>query len=208
MGLSGTGRSREPGSGEVSDPGEMGGRSSRGACERGASEARGALPAATGFVAAFTVSLPRAQASPAGLGRAKVGGCFPHLLLPSRPASSSRQCLGRGSKQSGRSCTSSSPGLSRSESVRAQQGQPSPARLLPGSRCAPKCARRGGSMAAEVPVPCPEELAGQGEPCQSGREPGAVCACGGPRERAVPGRAGRALRRSSCSGARGTAGQR
>lgn len=41
-----------------------------------------------------------------------MGSCFPLLLLPSSPASSSRQCLGRGSKQSGRSRTSSSPGLS------------------------------------------------------------------------------------------------
>lgn len=162
MGLSGTGRSREPGSGEVSDSGQMGGRSSRGACERGASEARDALPAADGFQAGLTVSLPQAQASPAGLGRAKVGSCFPHLLLPSRPASSSRQCLGRGSKQSGRSCTSSSPGLSRSESRCQEDAQgvgPCPAGsafpfpFLPGSRCAPEVrseTKLDGSRAARA----------------------------------------------------------
>ncbi|RLV96848.1 hypothetical protein DV515_00012347 [Chloebia gouldiae] len=56
--------------------------------------------------------------------------------------------LGGGSKQSGRSCTSSSPGLSPSESrcqfphksVRSQQGHPPRARLLPGSRRAPQSA--------------------------------------------------------------------
>lgn len=171
MGLSGTGRSREPGSGEVSDPGVMRGRSSRGACERGASEARDALPAAKGFLAGFTVSVPQAQASPAGLGRAKMGSCFPHLLLPSRPASRSRQCLGRGSKQSGRSCTSSSPGLSRSES-RCQDGQ------------------RVGSFSAGSAFPCP---APTWKPVSPESALGEEAYCGRP-ARDVPGGAGRAGR--------------
>lgn len=59
MGLSGTGRSREPGSGEVSDPGGEEGPRLPGRSSRGAPEPRDALlglPRA--FLAAFTLSLP------------------------------------------------------------------------------------------------------------------------------------------------------
>lgn len=122
MGLSGTGRSREPGSGEVSDSGETRGRSCRGACERGAWRrgTRCRLPRAFRPLSPSLCHTLRHLRR--GWGGQRWGSCFPHLLLPSRPASRSRQCLGRGSKQSGRSCTSSSPGLSPSES-RCQDAQ-------------------------------------------------------------------------------------
>lgn len=90
-------------------------QSSRGACDQGASEAGDTPLGGKGVLGGFAVSVPRRQASPAGLGRAKVGSCFPHLLQPSPPASRSGQSLAGGSKQSGRSCTSSSPGLSPSQ---------------------------------------------------------------------------------------------
>lgn len=58
-------------------------RSWQGVREQGASEAGAVPPAGNGFLAGFTVSVPGRPASPAGLGKAKVGSCFSHLLLPS-----------------------------------------------------------------------------------------------------------------------------
>lgn len=95
--------------------GEMRVWSWQGVREQGVSEAGAVPPAGNGFLAGFTVSVPGRQASLEELGKVKVGSCFSHLLLPSCPARRSRQCLRGGSKQSGRSCTSSSPGLSPSQ---------------------------------------------------------------------------------------------
>lgn len=69
--------------------------------------------------------------------------------------------------------------------LRSQQGQhPSPC-AAPAQK-PPQRARRRSFMAAELPVPCPEELARQAEPCQPGREPGTA---GAPVPAASPGNA-------------------
>lgn len=61
--------------------------------------------------------------------------------------------------------------------LRSQQGQhPSPC-AAPAQK-PPQRARTRSFMAAELPVPCPEELARQAEPCQPGREPGTAAGPG------------------------------
>lgn len=85
MGLSGTGRSQEPGSGEVSDLGWGEGPELAVIVWAGCSQDGIVLLAGKGFLAGFTVSVPRQWMSPAGMGRAKVGELFlsPPPVLPS-----------------------------------------------------------------------------------------------------------------------------
>lgn len=182
----------------MSDLGEMRGRSSRGACERGASEARDAPPAAKGFLAAFSLSVPRAQASPAGLGRAKVGSCFPHLLLPCVPlpgagSASAEEVnrVGGAAPLPRQGFLPASPAVrTRGKLVRSQQGQPVRVRLLPGSHCAPKVrletkrygsgtrgAVPGGAGQAGRAVPAEREPGAAGAPCVPAAGPGPGTRC-------------------------------
>jgi len=182
MGLLGTGRSREPGSGEVSDSGQArvrsrGGRASGVLWRLGTRRRLG-----RGF---WPVSPSLCQGGwqlRGVLGRAKVGRCSPHLLLPSRPASRSRQSLGGGSKHGGRSCTSSSPGLSPSQTRRRDVQRVGRFSAGPTSRCPaptwkpvfPKSVLGAGAWRR---LRSPDrastmELAGLGGLCGSGGEPG------------------------------------
>lgn len=226
MGLSGTGRSREPGSGEVSDLGRDEGLELTVSVRAGCFGRGGHATGGEGFLAGFTSSVSRRQASPEGLGRAKVGSRFPHLLLPSRPASRSRQCLGKGSKQSGRSCTSSLPGLSPSQtccrgcaaswSVLSRAGVSVSGTYLQAGVSQKRVWSRSFRV-AEIPVTCQPDGAGwAGRTVSLRRGAGCwgehVCLSAGPGEgvagsaRIVPGRAGSALLLSSCSGAGGKLG--